>query len=307
MGYLQGKLLERATHYFDPLADRTIQASDGKSGFSPGTKIQKRPALIPMQKATKIAAGNNHVLALTDKGAVLAWGMGEQYQLGRRLIDRYKFNGLVPQTFGLQKDFVDIGTGAEHSFALHKNGDVYAWGLNNFGQTGIAEKAGEDFVNILRPSPVPSLRGHGAVIRIDGGNHHSVAVTDQGSCLTWGRVDAYATGFDLDTLPPQDLIRDERGKPRILKVATQVPGLDVTYATAGSDQCIAVTRDGKAYGWGFNDSGQTGHNSSNDEIKQATLINHPDIRGKSLVWAGSGGHFSFLAEKELSMPNGVVS
>ena len=77
------------------------------------------------------------------------------------------------------------------------------------------EREGEDFVNILRPSPVKSLRGYGKVVCIGGGNHHSFAVTDEGNCLTWGRCDANSLGIKLADISPDNLIYDARGKPRI--------------------------------------------------------------------------------------------
>ena len=211
----------------------------------------------------------------------------------------------MPQAFGLSKDFVDIGAGAEHSFAIHKSGQVYSWGLNNFGQTGINERDGDDFANVLHPTLVETLDGHGKITCITGGNHHSVAVTDMGACLAWGRIDTYATGLDIKALPPEDLIRDERGNARILKRPTPLPGLDAAFAAAGSDHSLAVTRDGKAYSWGFSVNRQTGQ-GTDDDVEHATLIDNTAVRGKKLVWAGAGGQYSVLAgEVESTLPNGV--
>lgn len=257
------------------------------------------------QKVIKIAAGSNHALALTSKGAVLAWGIGEHNQLGRRHIDRYKWNGLVPQTLGLPKDIVIIGVGANHSFAVRKNGDVYSWGLNNYGQTGIIEMDGEDLVNILHPRRIDSLKKFGTVKHIEAGNFHSIAVTDQGACVTWGRVDTYVTGLSIENIPPQHLINNERGQAKILKVASRVPGIDATFAAAGGEHSIAVARDGKAYSWGFNQNGQTGQGIAEDEIKCATQIESNAVRGKTMVWAGGAAQFSVLAGKEASMVNGA--
>ena len=277
-----------------------LQGSDGIVGFTPDTIVQKTPVLIAgLRNITKLAAGSNHALALTSKGAVLSWGFGDQCQLGRRLIERKQLNGLLPQPFGLQKDFVDIGAGASHSFAIHKDGSVYGWGLNNFGQAGVDVQGlgTEDFLNVVHPTPVKSLRSHGKAISVSGGNHHSIVVTDQGACLTWGRLDAFALGLDVQTLPQEDLVRDDRGQPRILKKATRIPGLDAVIADAGIDHSLAVSRDGKAYGWGFSSTYQTGQ-GIDDDIQCASLIDNTAIRGKRMTWVGAGGYFSILAEEE---------
>lgn len=203
----------------------------------------------------------------------------------------------MPATFGLRKDIIDIGTGADHSFAIHRNGTVFSWGANNYGQTGVHEYNGEDLINILRPQPIHSLRGHGRVTTVSGGNHHSIAVTDSGECLTWGRVDANALGLSVDSLLENDIIRDAHEKPRILKNATQVPGINAIHAAAGSDHCVAVTHEGKAYSWGFNVSSQLGLGST-DDVEVATLIENKAVKEKKLVWAGAGGQYSILAGEE---------
>lgn len=260
--------------------------------------VQDRPTLIRgLQNITKVVAGSNHALALDHKGCVFSWGFGEQYQLGRRINVRFPMSGLVPATFGLRKGIIDIGAGADHSFAIHGNGTVYSWGSNNYGQTGIDERNGEDLANILRPQSIDGLAGHGKVTSISGGNHHSIAVTDAGACLTWGRTDTSALGVDIGTLPENDIVRDEHDKPRILTNATQVPGLNAVHAAAGSDHCVAVTREGKAYGWGFGVSGQLGVGGT-DDVALATLIENKAVKDKVLVWAGAGGQYSILAGRE---------
>lgn len=103
---------------------------------------------------------------------------------------------------------------------------------------------------VRRPSRV-----FGKVTSISGGNHHTVAVTDGGACLTWGRVGTNALGLSVDSLAEYDIIRDAHEKPRILMNATQVPGISAVHAAAGSDHCVAVTYEGNAYSWGFGDVG----------------------------------------------------
>lgn len=249
---------------------------------------------------TKIAAGSNHAVALTSSGGVLAFGIGEQCQLGRRITDRTKTTGLKLETVGLKKDIINVGAGADHSFAVHQNGDIFSWGLNNYCQTGIAHKDGNDFANILHPTRVPSLAGHGAITHIEGGNHHSIALTSTGECLTWGRLNTYALGLAPQTIPANDMDLDERGQPGILKVATQIPGIHAVHVAAGSDHCIAIARDGRAHSWGFNIRGQAGQGAGddNEEIEVATVIDNTAVRGRTLLWSGAGGQFSVIAGRK---------
>ncbi|MCJ1282448.1 hypothetical protein MMC26_001771 [Xylographa opegraphella] len=283
----------------------SFRGNDGILGFSPTEgNLQARPVLIKnLKNVTKLVAGSNHVLALTASGALYSWGAGEQNQLGRRIVERTRLGGLVPRQFGFAKNIVDMGAGAHHSFAIHKNGSVYAWGLNSYGETGIDEHAGESEATILKPTVVESLSGHGKIISISGGNHHTVAVTEEGMCLTWGRIDAFGTGLKIKDLPAEDVILDDNGKARILTVATPIPGLNVAFAAAGSDHSIAITKDGKAYSWGFSADYQTGL-GNDDDVECATLIDNTAVRGKHLTWAGAGGQYSVLAGVAAPMTNG---
>jgi hypothetical protein len=86
-----------------------LQASDGLLGFDglPNSpKIQYTPLTIPIlskQKFVQIASGVDHVLALTAQGHVWVWGNGQQGQLGRKIIERRKVNGLKPERLALRK------------------------------------------------------------------------------------------------------------------------------------------------------------------------------------------------------------
>ncbi|KAI9721096.1 MAG: hypothetical protein M1812_002577 [Candelaria pacifica] len=270
----------------------TFRSNDGILGFNQDVRIQHTPLLLPeLKKITHIVAGANHILALTDKGNVFAWGSGQQNQLGRRVVERTKKNGLVPREFGLPRNKISfIECGSYHSFAIDKAGKVWTWGLNNFGETGVTEGAGEDDAVVLAPAMVTSLNDHG-VVQIKGGTHHSIAVTKDHDCLVWGRVDGCQMGIDLTDLPKEDLVYDEKNRPRILQKPTAVPGLKVKYATAGSDASLAITTEGQVYSWGFSANYQTGQGTT-DDVEVATLIDNTALRGKNLNWAAAGGQFS---------------
>lgn len=187
--------------------------------------IQRIPMLIQKLKQIElIAAGPNHLQALDHSGNVFSWGCGEQNQLGRRIIPRTRANALVPTEFGLPKRKIkDISCGAFHSFAVDEAGRVFAWGLNNFGQTGISVGAGEANAIVGTPNVVSSLAPY-KLTEIQGGTHHSIAVTEDQKILVWGRCDDSQAGIPLDEIPKTDLVFNDQNKPRILAVPTVVPG-----------------------------------------------------------------------------------
>ncbi|KAH8179077.1 regulator of chromosome condensation (RCC1) repeat domain-containing protein [Sarocladium implicatum] len=273
----------------------TFRSSDGILGFDEHVKVQATPVLLPVLKNVKsLAAGSNHVLALDHKGNVLAWGCGQQNQLGRRIIERNKMSSLVPQGLGLPRGkIVQIACGSYHSFAIDKEGSVWAWGLNNFGELGIESNAGEDDAVVLRPVKVEGLEGKN-IADIDGGEHHSLACSDKGELYTWGRVDGYQVGFEFDSLSTDNTIYDDRGQARILfKPTAHTSVSNIASVAAGTDNSFAVTKDGKVYSWGFSSNYQTGQGTI-DDIKVPTLIDNTAIRGKMITGAGAGGQYSVL-------------
>lgn len=203
---------------------------------------------------------------------------------------------MIPQKVGSRRGFVDIAAGADHSFAVHKDGSVFGWGLNNYGQTGIPSKAGESEAGVLKPTVIASLKKYqtsNKITQIAAGNFNSLAITENNDCLVWGRIDNDATGIDPSTLSKDDVIFDERERPRILANATAIPNLKVSYATYGTEHAIAVATDGKAYSWGFNSSNQTGQ--PGDDVKVATVLSSKAVQDKRFIWAGAGGQYGMIA------------
>ncbi|KAJ5273952.1 Regulator of chromosome condensation RCC1 [Penicillium angulare] len=273
----------------------TFRSNDGILGFDSVHEVQKTPILLPDLKNIKyLTCGSNHALALNDKGAVFSWGSGQQNQLGRRIVERNKLNGLQPREFGLPKNIVHIGSGAYHSFAVHSSGKVYAWGLNSFGATALQEGAGDDEAAVVHPVLVKALSSRN-IAQVVGGSHHSIARTTDGECLVWGRLDGFQSGLKLDALSNDAVIKDERGRPRILIEPTIVPGIKAEWVSASSDHSLAIDADGRAWSWGFSANYQTGQGTA-DDIEVATIIDNTAVRGKKLNWAGAGGQFSVFAD-----------
>ncbi|EPE07209.1 rcc1 domain-containing protein [Ophiostoma piceae UAMH 11346] len=279
----------------------TFRASDGILGFSRDVKVQKIPTLLPEPKKVKqLATGSNHILALDAKGKLFTWGCPEQNQLGRRCVQRdIKESALRPGGVGFKRGVhvAKIACGSYHSFALDKSGDVYAWGLNNFGQLSVdSEGAGDSDATVLDATLVEGFPEGAKVASIDGGEHHSVACTEDGKLFTWGRIDGHQVGLPSSVITEENAIFDEYGKPRILKAPTAVPDVPatITEVSAGTDNSFALTRDGKVYSWGFSANYQTGQGTIED-IETPTLIDNTAVREKKLVFAGAGGQFSILA------------
>lgn len=210
----------------------TFRANNGILGFKNNTLVQQTPTIVQgLSKIRKLAAGDNHILALDTKGKVWAWGDGEQQQLGRRVQERTRETALIPTGVGVH-NVIDIACGRNHSFAIDKKGDVWAWGSNNFGQCGVLDSAGEENAFIFKPTKLEVVPDGKKIRAIAGGNHHSVACTTDGKLLTWGRIDGSMVGHSSSKISGMDknnLILDDRGNPRILKQAIPHDGMTSSY------------------------------------------------------------------------------
>ncbi|TGO64875.1 hypothetical protein BCON_0005g00730 [Botryotinia convoluta] len=261
-------------------------------------QIQAEPMLIPgLRNIKSLARGGNHVMALDNKGTVFTWGAYEQNQLGRRVNNRFKFAALTPTP--VLKKCKSIAGGAYHSFAINSKDQVLSWGLNNYGQTGIASNAGDDGAVINNPTVVKGFEGFD-IKQIKGCLHHTIACTEK-QVLVVGRCDEGQTGLDFASVDQDTLIvSSTTSKPAILKVPTVVPGITATFVAGAIDNSIVLTEDGKVWAWGYGENYRTGL-GSDDTTWTPALIENSAIKGKKITFAGCGGQFSVIAGPEVTI------
>ncbi|KAG4026939.1 hypothetical protein MFRU_035g00900 [Monilinia fructicola] len=285
-------------------ADGAAKAAKEKDGDAKKKlQIQTEPIIISGLKNIKsLARGSNHILALDKKGTVFTWGAHEQNQLGRRVSDRFRFAALTPTQ--VLKNCKSIAAGAYHSFAINNKDQVVSWGLNNYGQTGIATNAGGDDAIISNPTVVTSFEGFN-VAQIKGCLHHTIACTKDQQVLVVGRCDEGQTGLDLASIDQDNLIiSSTTSKPAILKTPTVVPGITATFVSGAIDNSIAIAEDGKVWAWGYSENYRTGL-GTDDTIWTPTAVENTAIKGKKMTFAGCGGQFSVLAGPEVELTNGA--
>ena len=132
-----------------------------------------------IQNIIKVAAGQNHVLALAGNNMLLAWGDNKHGQLGNGenqsvATPLYVGNGSFGELFGV----VDIGAGNNHSVAVMENGQVFTWGENKLGQLGIRSKQ-----NSSSPDQVAGIEN---AKKVSVGANHNLVLLDDGHVLAWG-------------------------------------------------------------------------------------------------------------------------
>lgn len=125
------------------------------------------PRVIELkERVLQIAAGQSHMLCLTESHDVLAWGANDFGQLGTGDFG----NTRTPRLCLLGKDILQIAAGRYHSSALSSNGALYSWGNGESGQLGH---------NNDDHAPFPQVVGRlmaNVVGQVACGEHHTVAL-----------------------------------------------------------------------------------------------------------------------------------
>lgn len=81
-----------------------------------------------------ISAGSHHCICILKSGALVSWGKGDNGELGNnKLTTNYLYN---PTQIGLDYNWVSISASERHCVALDKNGLLWSWGSNYYGQLG---------------------------------------------------------------------------------------------------------------------------------------------------------------------------
>ncbi len=286
----------------------TFRKNEGILGFERGNHTAKYPVYIDgIKKVTQIVCGTNHVFVLDKDSHVYAWGNGQQNQLGRRVTERTLTESLQPNRVGFHdpsfkrasQRIVSLFSGDYHGLAIAEDGHIWAWGANNYCETGFTENAGADDASVLAPRVIRSLEGKNVEL-LAAGSHHNIAITKSGQVLAWGRCDGSQTGIPEDQLndeQDEEKVLKNNGKAKILVEPTPIPDLkNIVAGACGPDHTIVIDQNGKAYSWGFSANYQTGQ-GTDDDVEAPTMIDNTAVRETKLTWVGCGGQYSVLASQ----------
>ncbi|KAL5598685.1 hypothetical protein BROUX41_003402 [Berkeleyomyces rouxiae] len=246
----------------------------------------------------KVSGGANHLVFVDSIGDLWALGAGGQGQLGRRLITRFQAEALVARQVGSRMRVDRVRTGSHHSYAIDKKKRVFSWGLNNYGQTGSRTDHLEhdDAFQILQPIRIEGF-GSSHVVGIDGGMHHGIACTEDGSVITWGRCDDAQIGLErsiLDKMDEASFVLDANKRRCVSLEKVIVPDFHAAVAVAaGRDNCFVVDGENHLWAWGYGGEYQTGLNTRESQAVPRR------VRGEltdddEVAWVESRGSFTFI-------------
>ena len=171
--------------------------------------------------------------------------------------------------------FQYLSGGLAHTVGLSNSGQIYAWGLNDYGQLGDGTTANKSIPTLI------SFPAGETIKDVVAGQYHTFAVTTNGRVYAWGRNDYGQLG---------DGTKTNRSTPTLISFTNLNElndGETIRNVVADQEHSFAVTNTGRVYSWGRNNSGQLGDNTLVDN-SNPTLILFPAGETMRNVAAGLG-------------------
>ena len=205
-------------------------------------------SFTPTGEITQIAAGHDHSAAVTKDGDLYMWGANGSGQLGIQSNVDSNIPVKVNNSSSTlpEKSVKYVALGSYHSAAITKDGSLYMWGYNNYGQLGNGSTTNSY-------TPVKIMEN---VAAVSLGSYHSAAITKDGSLYMWGynNYGQLGNGSTTNSYTPVKIMEN------------------VAAVSLGSYHSAAITKDGSLYMWGYNNYGQLGNGSSGNYEKSVSPI-----------------------------------
>ncbi|WP_201595262.1 RCC1 domain-containing protein [Psychrobacter fulvigenes] len=151
-----------------------------------------------------------------------------------------------------------VAAGGSHTGAL-KDGQLYGWGRNNYGQTGLNMTSKLSDISVHPATPILMSRAPNNLASISFNQNHSLAIDQEGHVYSWGE-DKYG-----------QLGRGETGRHSCsskedcrLDISTISEINHALMVATGYKHNLVLTKDGSVWAFGANGQGQLGDGSTTD-------------------------------------------
>ena len=160
---------------------------------------------------------------------------------------------------GSLENIVDMFTGAQHAFALRKDGTLFAWGYNITGNLGLGDTT-------VRTSPTITNTNVKKVVCADlAANSRSYLLKTDGTVWFTGNGITGSTGLG-----------DSTQRTSWTQITTNLSGKNVVdivcNGTNNQGSAWALIDDGSIYSWGYNGYGQLGNGNITNQSTPTLLV-----------------------------------
>ena len=130
---------------------------------------------------SSVACGYNFVAAIKTDGTLWLWGQNTVLVAAGQLGDNTGTNKSSPvQTITGGNNWSSVACGRSHTAALKRDGTLWTWGLNSYGNLG-------DNTSIRKSSPIQTISAGNNWSFVACGYQHTTATKTDGSLWAWGR------------------------------------------------------------------------------------------------------------------------
>jgi len=247
----------------------------------------------------RVAAGDEHILAVTIAGALYSWGNGTSHGASAALGHGNQAPQPMPKRVDALQGVLDVAAGNRHSLAFTSSA-LYSWGDGESGRLGHGDESGQ-----LAPKRVEALQERACGVA--AGTRHSLVVTSSGAVYSWGDGDSGCLGHGDESeqlVPKRVEALQERAcgvaaggshsliltcsgavyscgnnytgalghsdlETDYLMLPTLIEGLDekICAVTSGTAHVIATTSGGRAWGWGWGNDASLGLQLTGDQMR----------------------------------------
>jgi alpha-tubulin suppressor-like RCC1 family protein len=126
---------------------------------------------------------------------------------------------------------------------------LFTWGLNNYGQLGLGDRDNRDEPQLV----VDDVFLGKKLKQLDGGEHHSLALSENGDVYSFGRGNYGQLGHASEE------------NCLIPKLVDTLSGRHVVKIACGDHHSLALTDSNELYTWGYGEMLQLGNGKEADE------------------------------------------
>jgi alpha-tubulin suppressor-like RCC1 family protein len=256
-------------------SDSNGQLGDKSTGGD--VESPERITLAPGVTPIAISAGYSSSLAIGSDRNLYAWGSNGTGQLGDRSTTPDASPEVVSLPAGVKATAIAEGDGT--SYAIGSDGNLYAWGDNQFGQLGGDDATGPTTcgadgeacaispikvtVNVGNAQDPELAPLQATAVAASEANWGALAIGADGDLYQWGLNFSCGGGQAPDAYSPQ--------------VVTLASGVLPTAISTSECDDYAIGSDGNLYGWGWNVDGELGDGATSPETNPEKISLAPGV------------------------------